>query len=266
MLTKQAADDEVGASSVPKDWDSIAQEAIYWLDNPWCSAQAGHNGHLCLDRRTFDPQNNVLRHAQSCKRLLICQQVGGDITAKHGKEELDMRVYCVCRAIRLPEFAVSKRNLYMVTAAWTVVSHRGRVQLKLIFVEEGDGQPGKTKYSLYKIHCRKQDMVKRLLLVCKSPEHVQVKAFSPIEMDKSSGLGCRPKTVKEDLEPLALACGLVSNVGRRSLRSVSATSLSSSPADAPGLDELLLLETLIEGGLRMLLRGFAAFRSCRLGL
>ena len=108
MLTKQAADDEVGASSVPKDWDSIAQEAIHWLDNPWCSAQAGHNGHLCLDRKTFDPQKDVLRHAQSCTRLLICQQVGGDITANHGKEVLDMGVYCVCRAIPLPAFAASK--------------------------------------------------------------------------------------------------------------------------------------------------------------
>ena len=122
-------------------------------------------------------------------------------------------------------FRSIQAQVYMVTAAWTAVSHRGRVQLKLIFVEEGDGQPGKTKYSLYKIHCRKQDMVKRRLLVCKHPEHIQVKVFSPIEMDKSSGLGCRPKTVKEDFEPLALACGLVSNVGRRSLRSASATSL-----------------------------------------
>jgi len=138
--------------------------------------------------------------------------------------------------------------------------------VKLILVEEGDGQPGKTKYSLYKIHCRKQEVVWRPLSGCKHPDHVQVKAFSPIEMDRSSGLGCRPKTVKEDLEPLDLACGLVSKVGRRALRPASATSLPSSPADAPGLDELLLLETVIEGALRMVLRGFAAFRRCRLGL
>ncbi len=83
-------------------------------------------------------------------------------------------------------------------------------------------------------------------------------------MDKSSGLGCRPKTVKEELEFLDFACGLVSNVGRKSLRPASATPLSSSPADALGFDELLLLETLIEGALRMLLRGFAAFRRYRL--
>ena len=85
-------------------------------------------------------------------------------------------------------------------------------------------------------------------------------------MDKSSGLGCRPKTVKEDLEPLDLACGLASNVARRPLRPASATSLSSSPADALGLDELLFLETVIEGALRMVLRGFAAFRRCSLCL
>ncbi len=58
----------------------------------------------------------------------------------------------------------------------------------------------------------------------------------------------------------------MSNVGCRSLRTPSATSLSSSPADATGLDELLLLETVIEGALRMLLRCCAAFRRYKLGL
>ncbi len=51
----------------------------------------------------------------------------------------------------------------------------------------------------------------------------------------------------------------MSKVGCRSLRTPGATSLSSSPADATGLDELLLLETVIEGALRMLLRCCAAF-------
>jgi len=59
MLTKEAANDEVGASSIPKDWDSITQEAVHWLDNPWCSSQAGHNGHLGVDRKRVDPQRHT---------------------------------------------------------------------------------------------------------------------------------------------------------------------------------------------------------------
>jgi len=47
----------------------------------------------------------------------MCQQVGGNVTAKHGKAELDMRVDCARRAVVLTDCAATKRHMYTETAA-----------------------------------------------------------------------------------------------------------------------------------------------------
>ena len=152
VLTKQATDDQVGPASVPKYGDSVTQEAIHRFDHPWCSSQAGDYCYLPFETTVSSP---CTRACQSQKHHLVCSKTLVNLHMiimqphTHAMQILTLQ--------RLPQSGGTnayKGPAHMIRQLSSTTSslYRCRVKLKLVFVEERNGQACKPQNSLHKIH------------------------------------------------------------------------------------------------------------------
>lgn len=152
MLTKQATDDQVGPASVPKYGDSVTQEAIHRLDHPWCSSQAGDYCYLPFETivsSTYTRACQWQEHHLVCSKTLMILHVIIMQPCTH-----DMQILTLQRLPQPGGTNAYKGPAHMISQLSLTNSslYRCRVKLKLVFVEERNGQACKPQNSLHKIH------------------------------------------------------------------------------------------------------------------